>query len=103
MHTGKYAHPEGQNPQMSGCGGFVSKPYLTGLRKGCPLYGQVERIQFTSRRRSLTSSLVQGFVSLSLWLCGGFHFFRLFANPAGNRSFELQDEPFLSNDPATVR
>src|SRR5215472_17274454 len=25
------------------------------------------------------------------------------SDPAGNRSFELQDEPFLSNGPATVR
>src|ERR1700757_2454992 len=39
-------------------------------------------------------------LSLTLWRVS---LLLTFCDPAGNRSFELQDEPFLSNDPATVR
>src|SRR5271165_145805 len=59
------------------------------------------RTQLTSRRRSLTSSLVKGFVSL-FGLCGGVLLLQTWCDPARNRSFELQDEPLLSKGPAAV-
>jgi hypothetical protein len=60
----------------------------------CPLYVQLEpdTVHFSSKVSDLFASQR---TCVSLWLCGGFYFFRLGATPAGTVPSNFRMSPFF--------
>jgi hypothetical protein len=72
----------------------LSATLTLGLLQGCPLYVQVEpdTVHFSSKVSDLFASQR---ICVSLWLCGGFYFFRLGATPLGTVPSNFRMSPFL--------
>jgi hypothetical protein len=67
---------------------------ILGITSGLPVIrtSGTDTVHFSSKVSDLFASQR---ICLSLWLCGGFHFFRLFATPPGTVPSNFRMSPFF--------
>jgi hypothetical protein len=75
-------------------GWMVGNSYLIGIMEGLLVIrtSGTDTVHFSSK---VSDPFASQRICLSLWLCGGFHFFRLFATPPGTVPSNFRMSPFF--------